>query len=790
MSKRLLLALGVLLTSLSVLTLEITVTRIASIVMYYHFSFLAVSLALLGLGIGGIYVFLFSRRLPVEQLGRYATMACLLQAACALLALTVLLSLRLNLSVSWAWLFSPAGAQFLLVIGLLIVPFFFGGIALSLVLRHYSAQVNWLYFADLLGAGLGCLFIILAFDWLGGITSVFLVALLPIAAAAMFALFANDRKLLPLTLTLGVVLIALGTLNAPTQWLRIRFPKGEVETTPVYEKWNAYSRVAVYPPNLLSKNFERWDADKAVPVDRMGIDIDAGAWTSIVHFDGNLDKLAYLRGDIAAVPYRLTPKQNVLIIGSGGGQDVLIALLFGTRRVTAVEMNPIMFTIVNDRFGDFSGHVYQRPEVKAVIDEARSFIRHSPEHYDIIQATLVDTFAASVAGAYALSENYLYTQEAFGDYWDHLNDDGILAMTRWYQEPPAEIFRLTTLALAVMREHNVPNPEKHIVITRQEFRATFLLKKSEFTQVEIAALQAAEEEGAFEVIYTPLAAADSDFKKLLAQPTEFVRAYPANIAAPTDDKPFFFYFVKPSDNPFSTLSGMFQGENEPSTLLATLFVFLLALALLFIFLPLGAFAGAAIKNHWSALIYFACLGLGFILIEIALIQRFILFLGHPIYALAVILFALLFFGGIGSYLSGGFADAIRPRAHAIVLLGLIVLLFIYDTAFPWFISTFIGLDTGARIILTIGLLCPLGLLMGMPFPLGIKSVGMTASVLIPWLWGVNGALSVVGSVFAAIVAINFGLRVTFLIGTLVYALAWIVVLYQNAARRQTTQPVS
>jgi len=790
MSKRWMLALGVLLTSISTLTLEITVTRIASIVMYYHFSFLAVSLALLGLGIGGIYVFLLSRRLPVERLGRLAAIACLLQAACALLALTVLLSLRLNLSISWTWLFSLAGAQFLLVILLLVIPFFFGGVALSLVLRHYSAQVNWLYFADLLGAGLGCLLIVLAFDWLGGIASIFLIVLLPIVAAAMFALFADDRKLLPLTLALGIVLLALGALNVPTQWLRIRFPKGEVETNPVYEKWNAYSRVAVYPPNLLSKNHERWDADKAVPVDRMGIDIDAGAWTSIVQFDGKLDKLAYLRSDIAAVPYRFTPKQNVLIIGSGGGQDVLIALLFGTRRVTAVEMNPIMFTIVNDRFGDFSGRVYQHPDVRAVIDEARSYIRHSPERYDIIQATLVDTFAASVAGAYALSENYLYTQEAFDDYWNHLNDDGILAMTRWYQEPAPEILRLMTLSLAVMREHNVPHPEKHIVITRQEFRATFLLKKSEFTSAEIATLHAAAEQGDFEIVYPPFSSGDSDFKKLLAQPAEFVRAYPADIAAPTDDKPFFFYFVKPSQNPFSTFAGMFQGENEPSTLLVTLFLFLLVLALLFIFLPLGAFAGAVFKDHWSALIYFACLGLGFILIEIALIQRFILFLGHPIYALAVILFALLFFGGIGSYLSGRCTDAVRPHAHAIGLLALIIVLVVYSTAFPWFISTFIGLDTSARIALTIGLLCPLGLLMGMPFPLGIRSVGITASVLIPWLWGVNGALSVVGSVLAAIVAINFGLRATFLIGTLVYAVAWLVVLYQNIARRPLAQPIA
>jgi hypothetical protein len=784
-AKRLLLALGVLFTSLSVLTLEITLTRIASVVMYYHFSFLVVSLGLLGLGISGIYVFLAGQRFSSEQFGKHAPIACLLFAVTAMISVGILLSMRLNLTVSWTWLTSLDGLLAVLTIMLLVVPFFFGGIALSLVLKHYSSQVSWLYFADLVGGGLGCLLIVPTLDWLGGFGAITLVSLLASVAALSFALVGSVRRFVPVSIVVGVLLLATGMANSQLGWVRVRFPKGEVETTPVYEKWNAFSRVAVYPPNLLSKNFELWDPGKNIPVDRMGIDIDAGAFTSMVKFDGDLSKVDYLKTDIAAVPYRVTPNNNVLIIGSGGGQDVLIALLFGSRRVTAVEMNPIMFSIVDDRFGQFSGRIYQRPEVVAVTDEARSYIRHSKERYDIIQATLVDTFAASAAGAYALSENYLYTEEAFGDYWDHLTDNGMLAMTRWYQDPPNEVSRLITLSLAVMRQRGIPDPEQHIVITRQDFRSTFLLKRSKFTTSDLAALDQGAE-GSYEIIYAPGMTSNSPFAQAIAQFGAVIRDNPQDISAPTDDRPFFFYYIKPADNPFATIINMAKGVNEPSTILLFLFFLLLLLTFIFILVPLNIFASTSAGRHPSALIYFACLGVGFILIEIALVQRFILFLGHPIYAIAVILFSLLFFGGIGSSLSGLFKEKDRLKLHLMVLGILVLILVIYGLALSWFINTFIGLDTVSRIGLTIVALCPLGLFMGMQFPLGISAVSRSVPLLVPWLWGINGMFSVIGSVSAAILAINFGLDATFRLGVIAYGVALVIILWHAFGHPATT----
>ncbi|MDL1899008.1 hypothetical protein FBQ82_22440, partial [Anaerolineae bacterium CFX7] len=250
---------GILLLSLALLALEIAITRIASVVMYYHFSFLAISLALLGLGTSGVIVYLFPKFFAHERFGTQAAYASGLCALAALLSITVLMSTQLNLQVSPSWLFSLASLSFLLVIVLLILPFFFGGIAISLVLKHFSAQVSQLYFADLVGAGLGCLFVVLSFDLLGGVGTVICVMVIALFAAMLFATFSQRKRLVWVAGAIALLLLGLGLWNSQTQWLRIRYPKGQAETTPVFEKWNAFSRVAVFPPNLLSKNFEPWD---------------------------------------------------------------------------------------------------------------------------------------------------------------------------------------------------------------------------------------------------------------------------------------------------------------------------------------------------------------------------------------------------------------------------------------------------------------------------------------------------------------------------------------------------
>lgn len=636
---------------------------------------------------------------------------------------------------------------------------------------------------DLMGAGLGCILLIPALDLLGGITTVILIAVLACLAAVVFAWAAGHKRWVYLAATLGLVLVVFATFNANAHILRIRFAKGLAENEPVYEKWNSFSRVAVFPVNVSQKKSnDPLDPILPASIDRMVIDIDAGASTVMTRFDGDFSPLEPLKLEVASVPYHLTPKRKVLIIGSGGGNDVLMALLFGSQSITAVEMNPIMFEIVDERFADFSGQLYSRPEVIPVIDEARSFIQHSDEKYDIIQGTLVDTWAASSAGAYALSENYLYTKEAFHSYWDHLTDPGLFAMTRRHHEPPLEMLRLASLAMEVMEERQIPEPGAHIVVLRREFLATFLWKKSPFTPEELRTLEEAGETYWFLPIYTPANQPDPLFAELITgeNKEDFYRSLGSDVTAPEDNRPFFFYFTKAeAHNLLAILRAMLGGTEDPSTLLAFLFLLLSFLAFVFILLPLLLFGRGRREASWASylasLLYFSCLGLGFILVEIVLIQRFILFLGHPIYATAVILFSLLFFGGLGSYLSGRLSLARLSLGHRAILLSLVLLLLVYNLAFPRFLSSFIGLSIVPRITLTVIMLCPLGLLMGMPFPLGIKVTNAKAPSLIPWAWGVNGAFSVLGSVLAAILSINYGFNVTLVSGLMAYLVALLTV---------------
>lgn len=569
----------------------------------------------------------------------------------------------------------------------------------------------------------------------------------------VFAWALEDRKRVYIALGTCLILGLFAAFNSNQGLIRIRQTKGVTEEEPIYEKWNSFSRVVVYPSNPLSEDLER-----------MSILIDGYAFTAMVRFDGDFSKLEPLRLELASLPYHLTDKKDVLIVGSGGGTEILMALLFGSESVTAVEINPLMMDIVDHEFGDFSGQPYSRSDVVAVVDEGRSFIRNSDKRYDIIQATLVDTWAASQAGAYALAENYLYTKEAFVDYLQHLTDDGVLAMTRWYVDDPGEMLKMTSLALDAMKELRIAHPEEHIVVARREYLGTVLVKRTPFTPEELQAIEEASDTFWFPLVYTPRRQPERIFVDLVnsTDRENFHRTHGlgCSVSSSTDDHPFFF-------------------SCEQNDTLIFLFTVVSFLAAVLILAPLVALRGRSfrelVEGYSGALLYFACLGVGFLLVEIILIQRFVLFLGHPVYAISVILFCLLFFGGLGSYLSGRLALLKRGACHKGILLSIVLLLGLYNLGYSWFLQVFTGLDVAHRIGLTVLLLCPLGLLMGMPFPLGIKAIHGREPRVVPWAWGINGTLSVLGSVLAAMLSIRFGFTVALVAGQLAYLLAFVAV---------------
>jgi hypothetical protein len=469
-----------------------------------------------------------------------------------------------------------------------------------------------------------------------------------------------------------------------------------------------------------------------------------------------------------------------LIIGPGGGRDLLTALVFGANRVDGVEVNPI---IANDvmlgQFRDYSGSIYDNPHVNVVVDDGRSFIRRSDERYDIIQASLVDTWAATAAGAYTLTENTLYTKEAFEDYYDHLTDRGMLTITRWVFDG----LRLVSLAQAACESRGC-SPADHIAAVQQDNVATFLFKKTPFSPQDVDRLRATSAELGFTILYAPgQTETKNDYAKLILAPDRqaFYDAYHHDVAPTTDNRPFFFHTTKIKDQ-FHTAFGRSMLFGNGLSALMTLMAISATFVTLFVVGPLLVSGSELRGSHWPLwLAYFGMLGAGFMLIEVALLQRFVLLLGHPVYSLTVTLFSVLLGTGIGSLISRRITDERLLKTVQLVLLGVVGVAILAIVALPPIIRWSISASHGARIALTVLLITPAGVLMGMPLPAGIRLMTANHSALVPWAWGMNGALSVIGATLAVFIAMNWGFSVTLLTGAAIY-LAASVLLHSSADR--------
>jgi hypothetical protein len=714
-------------------------------------------------------------------MGKQLTVFALLFAASAVLALVVQLrvhvtpELSLSKIVPLSMIYIPT-----------LLPFFFGGLAISLALTHLTRSVSKLYFLDLVGAGLACLLIIPILDSVSGPTAILVVAAVATLAALAFS-FQESKVYTALAAAVLVVAVVGVGINISSDALRVEFAKGRQEGTKLYERWNHFSRIAVA-------------GDRESPF--LWLNIDALAGTPIPKFQGDPKQFEYSREDAVAVgyeiaylAYHLRDGGQALIIGPGGGLDVLAALSIGQQQVTAVEINPVIVEAVSEFFADYTGGLYTFPGVRTVIDEGRSYVSGSPERFDVVQASMTDTWAATGAGAFALSENYLYTKEAFADYYEHLTDEGILTITRWYFESlPAEMYRLVGLAQSALRDVGVQHPEQHLVVAahdRPEGFGVLLLKRTPFTEAEIVALEALAPGLEMNLLYAPGRPGHEGFQELItaADPDAYYAAYPLNIAPPTDDNPFFFHLLRPNDFLNSDSELLDQGAMNMNltavSVLINLLILILILVVLFILVPLFVARRRDLvgsRSRATLLIYFACLGLGFMMVEIALMQRFILFLGHPIYSLTVILFSLLFFAGLGS-LATNAIQVSTGRRMAWILLTLTVVLTFYVFLLPSVLQAGLAWSKTVKVVASVVLLGPLGFLMGMPFPLGMKLANVTAPRMVPWLWGINGTLSVLASVLSIFLALIGGFTFVALVGQAAYAIAFVVILL--ASRRQT-----
>jgi len=761
--------------SAALLMTELALTRIFSVTMYYHFAFLAISIALFGLSASGVLVYALRRRLAAFGTRELLAAGALVHGVATLAALACLVRIRVGLN------YSPQNLALMLAIyGLAALPFFTGGAVISLAFARLTTRINLLYAADLIGAAAGCLGLIPLLNHLGAPGVVMIAAALSVLAAVGFTTAVWRRRV-------ALAAVAIMAVPAVAQLARlgpfdIVDTKGHEGDRVLFSKWNSFSRVAVY-----DRAHGEWSLSPTFIGSRgesLFMDIDSAASTPIVKGTGRLEDAAYLRYELTALAYGLVERPSgftALVIGPGGGRDLLSALVFGATRVDGVEINPIIVRdVMLQRFRDYSGNLYTDPRVAIHVDDGRSFVRRSTSKYDVIQASLVDTWAATAAGAYTLTENSLYTAEAFGEYLDHLSDDGLVTITRWVFDG----LRLVSLAQEACAARGL-DASRHLAIVRYDRVATFLLKKMPFTADDVALLQTRSRELGFTVLYAPGLAAPviadepvemvrsgtsaGDYRRLILAENRdaFIDSYPLDIRPTTDDRPFFFHTTRLA-NQFEVAFGRSMLFGNGLSALLTLFGISGVLVLLFIVGPLLA-GGARPGAGWAGwLAYFGALGAGFMLLEVALLQRFVLLLGHPVYSLTVTLFSLLLGTGIGSLISRRVPDDDVTRVTTRAIAAIVAVAVAAPFVLPWLIDLAIPWSLPLRIAAAVAMLVPLGVLLGMPLPGGMRLLSAGRPEIVPWGWGMNGAFSVIGATLAVFIAMNWGFSVTLVAAALVY----------------------
>lgn len=777
---------GLFMVTLATLMYEILLTRIFSVTMWYHFAFLAISIALFGMTVGAVLVYLFPKTFSEARARLHLALSSLG------FALTIILSFAAHLRFPQAAMNSPhAFSTLALTYTAVAVPFVFGGISVCLALTKFPGHVGKLYAADLAGAAVGCILLVAVLNWTDGPTAVAIVAVLAGLGSFLFALEAGRPKLTIAVAAVCLVLSALAGTNLilagrHVSLFRLIRVKGALEPAPLLEKWNSYSRIQIYrDPGSLEKPFG-WGFSPTYtprgPVDQLGLKIDANAFTVLTRFDGNLKALDYLRSDIINVAHYLRPRADVLAIGAGGGRDILSALVFDQKSVLGVEINRAILQAVNRTFGDFTGHLDRNPKVRFVNDEARSYITRTRDKFDIIQSSLIDTWAATAAGAFALSENSLYTVEAWTTFFGHLNPGGIVTFSRWYQDKrEVEVYRLTTLASTALLRFGAGRPRDHILIIRNGPVGTLLASRDPFSETDLDILDDVCRRLQFEIVLSPRFARDATLAALASgrDLERYTARYKQNITAPTDDNPYFFMTMR-LGQAFKSLGRL---QTNPVPVLAYLFLIVTGLTVLGIILPMVLTRNKpSFRSAAPLMLFFAGIGFGFMMVEVSQMQRLIIFLGHPTYSLSVVLFVLLLSSSLGSLSTNRVAEPGFRKSAVVRLMTLVLTLGVFGALTPLAIRAFQGAVTPMRIVVAVGILAPIGFLMGMPFPLGLRLAAARSASLTPWLWGVNGSASVWASVTAIIIAMSAGISVSFWTGVVCYLVA--VAMFALASRRQ------
>lgn len=783
------------LISAATLVFEINLTRLFSVTEFYHFAFMIVSLALLGFGASGSVLTLFpnmknhlEKRLQTIAFGTWVSI------------LGAYLIINWVPFDSYRMTWDLRQVVFLSIHYLaLAAPFFFSGMAVGLMISTFSKNAGEVYAVNLIGSASGCIIALFAPALIGGEGTVILSCCIAGFSSLIPRRKSSHRIKQTIITTLSCVMIFLCVieLTARTKntslttyfdlqlspYKSLSYAMQYPDADSVSQTWNAYSRIdVVSSPGIHSLPGVSFLYPNPPPQE-YGLFVDGDNLNPIVADDSDLSFTGFMP---IAVTFKLRTDAKTLILEPRGGLDVLIALNEGASQITAVE--------ANDLITFEASHIYNNPMVEVINEIDRSYLQQSTETFDVVIFSLTDTYHPVSSGAYSLSEVYRYTKESFHDSMDRLTPNGMLVVTRWLQMPPSEWLRVFILAVTTLEERGL-DPGQRIVGFRNFNTGVLLIKIQPFTEEELSTVRSFAKDRAFDVVYLPDISPEEVNKfAILEEPlyyqafTNYLNAesaeewwknYPYDISPPTDDHPFYGHYFKWTQmrqiiEELGKTWQPFGGAGYLVVLIMLSIAFLLALILILLPLVISRIFSSNFdisrlprRTVLASVAYFVLIGLGFLFVEIPLIQHFILFLGQPTYSISTVLFSILFFSGIGSQIS----DKIK---HRVAIIGLTGLVFLYLWMLPIIMESSLGLPLQLRVCAAILILAPLGILMGIPFPKGIRKLEITAPKLIPWVWGINGATSVVASILAMLLALSFGFRLVLIVGGLCYAGAWLV----------------
>jgi hypothetical protein len=789
---------GVFLICMCGLMLQIIETRILSVVAYYYLAFFAIGMAMFGMTAGSLFVHFRESLFPADRLLENLVWICAAFAiavvVCAFLTISTVLT-----GVSNKINFLMTALQWGKLVVILAAPYFFAGMAISLALTRSPWPVALVYGVDLVGAATGCLVVLAVLTLIDSVSALFLVAAFGASAGVFFAearratnqveapllAIARSRILArPAILALGFACLALGNAAIQPWGFKLAIVKDKVETRTADSLilWNSFSRINVDPSDEQEPDI--WGPSPKIPAfrhEQRNMQIDGDAASALYRFDGDLSKLKFLKYDITNLAYSIRQNGRAAVIGVGGGRDLLSAAYFGFRDVTGVELNPIFIDLLARRLRNYN-RLASLPGVRLVVDEGRSWFARSSEYFDLIQMSMVDTWAATGAGAFSLSENGLYTVEGWRIFFQHLTPTGVFTVSRWYSPSNIdETGRMMSVAVAALLKEGIADPSDHLFLAATDQLATLIVSRAPFTASELASLTGTVDKLKFKVVARPNApAASRVLMEILAARTpetltRLKTEYHLDLSPAYDDRPFFFQQLRMSDpqalwNALKSDDGVVRGNLKAVSTLVLIIVLSMLLVFITILVPsLSSIRRVEPRIALLGSAYFLLIGLGFMFVEIALIQRISVYLGHPVYGLAIGLFGIIVSTGIGSLLS-----ARVSLLRGTWLLAWAAILGIYLAVLPYWLAllvdAFVSAPLPMRALVSLSAIVPSGVLMGFGFPTGMQIVNAIDSRPTPWFWAVNGAAGVLASGLAVTISIEFSISVTLWLGAVCYFL--------------------